>query len=173
MFTKRRNQRPKNSFPNRNRNYLLSKNLRKIGIVLVLTTVIILAAQQRANADPLTDGLNALIDLFNEVWGVLENIWNFIKDTLDFVKEVLEWIVAIFKDPLGFFNQCINYIIDLMAIILPSTPENLKIGALISSAGSTTGLGKSLISTLFETFSQLAGIALVIKVYKLIPFKMT
>jgi hypothetical protein len=129
--------------------------------------------EQQANADPISDAIGGLIEIVNGIWGAIKNIANFFKDTLDFIKETIEWIVAIFKNPLGFFNQCINYVIDLMSAILPSTPDNLKIGSLISNVGDTTGLGRSLISTLFDTFAQLAGIALVIKIYKLIPFKMT
>ena len=104
----------------------------------------------------------------------IANFFEFINNIIEFIKEVIEWIVAIFKNPLGFLNQCINWVVDLIAGILPSTPEDLKINSLISKAGSSIPLiGEDLISELVSTFGQLASLATIIKIYKLIPFKAT
>lgn len=94
--------------------------------------------------------------------------------TITFLKNTTEWIVAIFTDPLGFLNECINYIIDLIGKILPATPNNLKISNLADNLGSSMPLvGAGIIREVLNSIIQLAGFATIIKIYKLIPFKAT
>jgi hypothetical protein len=106
--------------------------------------------------------------------GTLGNLFDFFNSIIEFIKSALEIIVGILLNPLGALNQGINYLTDLIGAILPSTPDELKVGSIIQNIGSDIPLiGSGLIKTAFDTFSQLIGIATVIKIYKLIPFKAT
>lgn len=85
---------------------------------------------------------------------------------------VAAFLIGALNNPQGLMNQMIVSGINYIAAIFPSTPENLKIGNLISSLGDTIpAIGTGIISEIFTTISTIAGISLAIKIYKLLPFK--
>mgnify|MGYP006888382439 CR=1 FL=1 len=86
----------------------------------------------------------------------------------------ISWILWAFANPEGAANLFICKIIDLVALVLPSTPPQLKIGALISSAGGSVPIiGSGILFDVVQMIGVMLGVVLVIKVYKLIPFKAT
>lgn len=71
-------------------------------------------------------------------------------------------------------NTVIVAAIDFVAAFFPSTPENLKIGNIINNlASSMPAVGAGIIREIFGTITTIALLALVIKIYKLLPFKMS
>lgn len=81
-------------------------------------------------------------------------------------------ILGIITNPLGAVNAFINVIIDAVASVWPSTPPSLKIAALIDSVAATMpGVGRGIIREFFVTISSFFALAVVIKIYKLLPFK--
>lgn len=81
-------------------------------------------------------------------------------------------VSAAIANPGGAVNAFINMIVDFIGSVFPSTPDNLKIGSLINSVGdSMPAVGRGIVREFFVTFSSCFGLALVIKIYKLIPFK--
>lgn len=76
--------------------------------------------------------------------------------------------------PDSFINQLICGAIDLISIVFPSTPDNLKLSALINNLASFMPIfGKKLIENILGTARDLLSIYFLIKIYKLIPFKMS
>ena len=74
----------------------------------------------------------------------------------------------------SFFNDVACGLIDIVAAFLPVTPPSLQISSLINSIGGTIPfVGKGVVSEIFITIASFAGVILAIKIYKLIPFKMT
>lgn len=133
--------------------------------MIVFSSIIIASNVQAQTTTPTTDP--GILDS-------LKNFFKFFEDIIKFLEISFEWIAAIFKDPLGFLNQCINWIIDLFAAILPSSPDSIKISTQVNSITNLTpGIGSGIIREMYNSFAQLAGFALIIKVYKLIPFKAT
>lgn len=101
--------------------------------------------------------------MFSWINGLLRGLFDF----LDFV------VYAIFH-PLQFLGFLVCSAADSLFSILPSTPDNLKISSLISSIGSSLPLiGSGIIHELFTTVASIVGILVVIKIYKLLPFKMS
>ena len=87
---------------------------------------------------------------------------------------IVAFLVAALNDPQGWMNSVVITTIDAVAGFFPSTPDNLKIGTIIDSLGDSMPLvGRAVIREIFTTISAIAGIALVVKIYKLIPFKAT
>jgi hypothetical protein len=81
---------------------------------------------------------------------------------------------GIVEDPVGAVNAFICMVIDMIASFFPSTPENLKISRLVTAAGDRMPLvGRAVVYEVFGTIVSIAAIALVFKIYKLIPFKST
>lgn len=81
-------------------------------------------------------------------------------------------VSAAIANPGGAVNAFINMIVDFIGSVFPSTPDNLKIGNLINSVGdSMPAVGRGIVREFFVIFSSCFGLALVIKIYKLIPFK--
>lgn len=90
------------------------------------------------------------------------------------VGSIVAFLLGALADPQGLMNQVVCSAIDYVAFIFPSTPDNLKIANIINGLGdSIPGVGRSVIREIFTTITSIFGIALVIKIYKLIPFKAT
>jgi hypothetical protein len=115
---------------------------------------------------------------------VIDTIASFVQGVLNFFTPVViafssllgfvGFIVAALANPQGFANTLICGAIDLIAGFLPSTPESFKIGSIISSLSSQMpSVGCSVVVAIFQLISTMFGIALAIKIYKLIPFKMS
>jgi hypothetical protein len=82
--------------------------------------------------------------------------------------------MGIVDDPVGAVNAFICMVIDMIAGFFPSTPENLKISNILTSIGNQMpAVGRAVVYEVFSTIAAIAGIALVFKIYKLIPFKST
>lgn len=82
------------------------------------------------------------------------------------------WVAAAVSAPKSFFNMAICWMIDIIAAVLPSTPENLKISAIIAGiANKMPAAGTAIIWEILSTFGIIMGIMMVIKIYRLLPFK--
>ena len=103
---------------------------------------------------------------------------------LKYIKPVIVFCASLFtpvaiilgciKNPQGAVNVFIVKIIDLIHPIFPSTPANLKVAYLINQVGDQMPLvGKAVLFEIFQIISTIIGITVVIKIYKLIPFKAT
>jgi len=91
---------------------------------------------------------------------------------------IIAFLLGALADPQGWMNSVVDTTIDVIAAVLPSTPDNIKIGTIIESVISTAGtsmplIGSGIIREVFTTISIIAGLSLIIKIYKLIPFKAT
>lgn len=87
---------------------------------------------------------------------------------------VVALILGAISDPGGAVNSFICLIIDIVIFPLPSTPDSLKIGNLLQSfAAAVPIVGWGIILEIIKTCSTMLAILLIIKVYKLIPFKAT
>lgn len=88
------------------------------------------------------------------------------------ITAIVAFLLGALLDPQGFMNQVIVGIISNVADIFPSTPENLKIANIINNLGdSVPAVGRGVIRETFFTLSSIFLISLVIKIYKLLPFK--
>ena len=87
---------------------------------------------------------------------------------------VLQVIIGAIKNPTGAVNTFLIKIIDLIHPIFPSTPESLKMSSLIEEIDAVIPVvGKSIIFEVLELILIILGVSLVVKIYKLIPFKAT
>ena len=85
---------------------------------------------------------------------------------------IVAFLVAALKYPQGWMNSVVITTIDAIANVFPSTPEELKIGTIINTIGDSMPLvGRAVVKEIFVTISSMVGIALVVKIYKLILFK--
>ena len=90
------------------------------------------------------------------------------------VVAIVALLLGIVNDPAGAVNAFICMVIDMISGFFPSTPENLKIGNILASVGDRMPVfGRAVVYEVFQTIVVIAGIALVFKIYKLIPFKST
>ena len=86
----------------------------------------------------------------------------------------ISWILWAFANPEGAANLFICKIIDLVAFVLPSTPPELKVSALIASAGESVPIiGYGILLDVAQMIGVMLSVIVIIKVYKLIPFKAT
>jgi hypothetical protein len=76
-------------------------------------------------------------------------------------------------DPTGAFNALICRLIDFIALYWPSTPPSLKLANLLFPTGANQSLGHYFLVELFSTAFIMLSIVALVKLYKLIPFKMT
>jgi hypothetical protein len=81
-------------------------------------------------------------------------------------------VLGTIADPGGALNSFLIRTVDLLAVYWPSTPEELKISNLIFSA-SGAGIGRTVLIDSLQTIVLIAGVVGLVKLYKLIPFKMT
>lgn len=86
---------------------------------------------------------------------------------------ILNFIMGIVVNPIGFIWWIVSSLLGLFAAVLPSTPAQLTLQNAVNNIGQTTGLGTTLIAEIMGTVSQILVIVAVIKVYKLLPGKMT
>ncbi|MEM9817615.1 MAG: hypothetical protein AAF827_14600 [Cyanobacteria bacterium P01_D01_bin.6] len=81
-------------------------------------------------------------------------------------------ILGTFANPEGAVNSFLVRLIDWIAPYMPSTPENLKLANLIFSGGAIP-IGQAVLNDVFQLIGLMLGVVLIIKIYKLIPFKAT
>lgn len=88
------------------------------------------------------------------------------------VVSIIGFLLGALANPQGLMNKIVCGVIDGIATILPSTPNNLKIAYLIDSiASSMPAVGRGIIREFFITITAMFAIVAVIKIYKLLPFK--
>jgi len=77
-------------------------------------------------------------------------------------------------DPEGWINSVICGAIDMIAVLFPSTPDNLKIAYLLNSvAAELPMVGRAIVFDTFQTIASISAMTIIVKIYKLIPFKAT
>lgn len=90
------------------------------------------------------------------------------------VTSIVAFLLGALLNPQGLMNQVICSAIDYVAVLFPSTPDELKIGTIINGLGDSLPLvGRGVIREIFNTLSIIFGLTLAIKIYKLLPFKMS
>jgi ABC-type dipeptide/oligopeptide/nickel transport system permease subunit len=83
-------------------------------------------------------------------------------------------VLGAIANPEGAVNGFLCRIIDVVASAFPSTPNNLKLSSLLASAGDSIPLvGRAVVFDIFTTAAAMLTIVLLIKLYQLIPFKMS
>lgn len=88
------------------------------------------------------------------------------------VSTIVAFMLGALADPQGLMNQVVCSAIDFIANIFPSTPENLKIATILNSAGdSMPAVGRGVVKEIFSTLAIIFGLGLIVKIYKLLPFK--
>jgi len=105
-------------------------------------------------------------------------IWcEFLKFVADFIWNplilIINFIMGVIVNPIGFIWWIVGNLLGLFAAVLPTTPVELTLQNAVNNIGTTTGLGTTLIAEIINTASQILVIVAVIKVYKLLPGKMT
>lgn len=101
-------------------------------------------------------------------------MFDWVNDFLQGLFDFIALIWYIITHPLQFLGFLVCSAANSLFSILPSTPDNLKISSLISSIGSALPLvGSGIIHELFTTVASIVGILVLIKIYKLLPFKMS
>lgn len=87
---------------------------------------------------------------------------------------LVAFLVGALLDPQGFLNQLVCGAIDGIANFFPSTPDNLKIAYIVNSLGdSIPVVGRAVIREIFSTIGIIFSLVAIIKIYKLLPFKMS
>lgn len=87
---------------------------------------------------------------------------------------IISFLIGALANPAGLANSIICGAIDIVVGLLPSTPSGLTIGGIINSASaSMPAVGRGIIAEIFTTISLMVGLAIIVKIYKLIPFKMS
>lgn len=107
----------------------------------------------------------------------LSGIWSFFRPVVRLALSLLtvaSFLLGAILNPNGFLNTAICGAIDHVAAIFPSTPEPMKIGSILDSlALAMPAVGRGIIKEIFVTITAMIAVSLVIKIYKLIPFKAT
>jgi hypothetical protein len=94
--------------------------------------------------------------------------------TLTAIGAVFAVLVIAATDPQSFINTLICGLIDIVSIPFPSTPNPLKLSAIVNTLASSLPIfGRAVIESIISTVRDLFVIYFLIKIYKLIPFKAT
>ena len=110
----------------------------------------------------------------DDILSALSRIFSPISTLILSLSGLVSIILGAINDPEGFVNTLLVKMIDNIAYVFPSTPDQLKVGAIIDSVGDSMPLvGKAVVFEVFQTISIIFSILVVIKIYKLIPFKAT
>ena len=112
---------------------------------------------------------------------MIESIFNFIKWLFSplyviciSIGGIISIILGAISNPQGAVNGFVCRIIDLILIPWPSTPEPLKLGSMLGYFANTVPVvGWGILLEIIKSCVAILLIVLVIKIYKLIPFKMT
>lgn len=118
--------------------------------------------------------VNALRNFFNPAISVILLFFNPLVSIGTGFVVLISWLLGAIADPQGFLNGVVNATIDVVASVLPTTPDSLKIGTIINNvAGLMPGVGRAVISEIFFSISAIFLLFAAVKIYKLIPFKAT
>lgn len=87
------------------------------------------------------------------------------------VVSLVLWCVA---NPQSAVNLFICKIIDVVSSVFPSTPPELKISTLLASLGGAVPLiGYGIFLDIAQLIFAMFSVVVIVKIYKLIPFKAT
>lgn len=115
-----------------------------------------------------------LKNIFNPLFFIFAQFLNPVVSVFIATTSIVSFLMAALLNPEGAVNKFANSVIDKVAIVFPSTPNNLKLGYLLDEATSSMpSVGRGIIGDIFVTISSMFAIVVVIKIYKLIPFKAT
>lgn len=126
----------------------------------------------------ITELVNNLFDLlrrtFNPLFLALITFFNPAISVAVSITSLVAFLLGALQDPNGLLNTIAVSVIDNIAALWPSTPENLKVGNLLDAAAlAMPAIGRGLIYEIFITVVTLFSLTVIVKIYKLIPFKAT
>lgn len=112
---------------------------------------------------------------------MIQSIFNFIQALFNplylfliSITSIIALILGAVADPAGAVDTFICKIIDIVVFVLPSTPDNLKIANLLMAFATAYPIvGWGIVLQIIQNISTMFAIVVVIKIYKLIPFKMS
>lgn len=110
--------------------------------------------------------LDGLLKPLFDICNAIIFIWNGIAQLINFILGVL-------INPIGFIKWVTLSGIEFFVNFLPDMPENLSLNYAINSIAQSAGIPAGLVAELGGMASQFLLIGAVIKIYKLIPFKMS
>lgn len=109
--------------------------------------------------------------------GLIKTLMSFLSPVVVFCSSlvsIVAFLLGALKNPQGWMNFVICSAIDYIAEFFPETPPGLRPGSLISSVASQMpAVGRGVVSDVFEAVAAIAALAIIIKIYKLLPFKMS
>lgn len=118
--------------------------------------------------------VSALRTFFNPVLTILFAFFNPVIVVFASIASVISWLLGALSNPQGFMNGFVNRTIDVVAVVLPSTPDQLKVSSIVNSVSLfLPAVGKAVIAEIFITISSMFVLFAAVKLYKLIPFKAT
>lgn len=82
-------------------------------------------------------------------------------------------VIGAVANPQGAVNGFLCRMIDVIASVWPSTPSSLKLSNLFASSDAASGIYGYLVSEIFSLALVCLSIVALVKLYKLIPFKMS
>lgn len=95
-------------------------------------------------------------------------------DILTPLRQFFEQLGNLITDPVGTVTYFACQFITFIFGFFPSTPEALTLQGLANKLGNALPfVGSSIIYSILRDFSLILGLALIVKIYKLIPFKMS
>lgn len=90
------------------------------------------------------------------------------------IVSIIALMLGVIANPVGAVNTFLCKIIDVVFSVLPSTPDSLKLGAILTSfSNQFPFFGWGILLDIIQTVFSMLMIVAAIKVYKLIPFKAT
>lgn len=118
--------------------------------------------------------ISALRNFFNPAIAVILAFFNPVTSVFLAVVSLVSWLLGALSDPQGMMNGVVNTVIDVVATILPSTPNSVKVGTIINGVASfMPNIGRAVISEIFVSLLSIFALVGAVKLYKLIPFKAT
>jgi len=86
---------------------------------------------------------------------------------------LVAFLASAFLNPTGAWNGWVIGAIDHIAAFFPSTPQEYTLAGIAGSIADVLPFGTGIIFEIFQSFLALGGLMVIIKIYKLIPFKAT
>lgn len=86
---------------------------------------------------------------------------------------LVAFLASAYVNPTGAWNGWVIGAIDHIASFFPSTPNQYTLSGLANSIADVVPFGSGIIYEMFQSFIALGALMVIIKIYKLIPFKAT
>ncbi|MEA5472153.1 hypothetical protein [Spirulina sp. 06S082] len=110
--------------------------------------------------------------MFNQMFKFLGSLFSPITAIFIALSGFFATLIGAVRNPGGFFNTLVCGLIDLIASIFPETPERFQIATVLNSiSDSLPAVGRQIVYDIAGTFALMALLILVVKVYRLLPFK--